>query len=300
MSCCKPGRPSNQRTSYVKPTCSAPYGGAWSAVMRSMPRTPLRLTIASMRPFRWRSGPWGYLANPLLELPSPNCDPTVSCGFRMTRRCHQATSFSTDLFRDFTLCRLFIAEGWDSLSSAGAPRWSIRATRLGCQAALLARETSTAWAVLSTQFAEIAQRHGERWLEVPFEALLTLGDAERAIRDVWDTLIADEGSSLAALLRLAEARYVRWHRWGRLRAGPIGQGCLLRQTHGHPRPPIRPPDSPRGNSRCRLGLAPRNGNLSATAGPAAPAGPRHHPDGRSAALRRLLDRSPRHAGSGPR
>lgn len=116
--------------------------------------------------------------------------------------------FSTDLFRDFTLCRLFIAEGWNNLSSAGAPRWSIRATRLGCQAALIARETSTAWTDLSTQFAEIAQSHGERWLEVPFEALLTVGDAEQAIRDVWDALIADEGSSLATLLRLAEARYV--------------------------------------------------------------------------------------------
>lgn len=125
-------------------------------------------------------------------------DPALSAG----------DEFSTDLFRDFALCRLFIAEGWARLSSAGAPRWSIRATRLGCQVTLLARETSTAWALLSAQFAEIAQGHGERWLEVPFEALLTLGDAEQAIRNVWDTLIADEGSSLATLLRLAEARYV--------------------------------------------------------------------------------------------
>lgn len=116
--------------------------------------------------------------------------------------------FSTDLFRDFALCRLFLAEGWKALASAGAPRWSIRATRLGCQAALLARETSSAWAVLSTEFTQIAQAHGERWLEVPFEALLTLGDAEAAIRELWETLTADDGSSLTTLLRLAEARYV--------------------------------------------------------------------------------------------
>lgn len=137
----------------------------------------------------------------------PN-DPALSAG----------DEFSTDLLRDFALCRLFIAEGWARLSSAGAPRWSIRAARLGCQVALLARETPTAWAVLSTQFAEIAQRHGERWLEVPFEALLTLGDAEQAIRDVWDMLIADEGLSLATLLRLAEARYV---------AGTVGDAFAL-------------------------------------------------------------------------
>lgn len=116
--------------------------------------------------------------------------------------------FSTDLFRDFALCRLFIVEGWQALATARAPRWSIRATRLGCQAALLAQETSSAWNALATQFAQIAYAHGERWSEVPFEALLTLGDAEPAIRELWDTLTADDGSSLATLLRLAEARYV--------------------------------------------------------------------------------------------
>jgi hypothetical protein len=116
--------------------------------------------------------------------------------------------FSTDLFRDFALCRLFLVEGWETLSSASAPRWSIRATRLGCQAALLMEDTSSAWAALSTQFADIAYSYGERWLEIPFEALLTLGDAESAIRELWETLTAEDGSSLATLLRLAEARYV--------------------------------------------------------------------------------------------
>lgn len=116
--------------------------------------------------------------------------------------------FSTDLFRDFALCRLFLTEGWKALASAGAPRWSIRATRLGCQAALLATERSSAWTVLSTEFSQIAQGHGERWLEVPFEALLTLGEAEPAIRELWEPLTANDGSSLATLIRLAEARYV--------------------------------------------------------------------------------------------
>lgn len=116
--------------------------------------------------------------------------------------------FSTDLFRDFALCRLFIVEGWQALVTAGAPRWSIRATRLGCQAALVTPEPN-AWNRLTTQFAQIANEHGERWLEVPFEALLTLGNAELAIRGLWDALTADSGASLATLLRLAEARYVK-------------------------------------------------------------------------------------------
>ncbi len=115
--------------------------------------------------------------------------------------------FSTDLFRDFALCRLFIVEGWQALATAGAPRWSIRATRLGCQAALVTPQPS-AWNALTTQFAQIANEHGERWSEIPFEALLTLGNAEEAIRGLWDALTADDGAALATLLRLAESRYV--------------------------------------------------------------------------------------------
>jgi hypothetical protein len=116
--------------------------------------------------------------------------------------------FSTDLFRDFALCRLFIVEGWQALATAGAPRWAIRATRLGCQAALIAQQTPSAWNALATQFTQISNDHGKRWSEVPFEALLTLGNAEPAIRELWDALTADDGASLATLLRLAEARYV--------------------------------------------------------------------------------------------
>ncbi|MCA1695366.1 MAG: hypothetical protein LC749_11875 [Actinobacteria bacterium] len=116
--------------------------------------------------------------------------------------------FATDLFRDFGLCRLFITHGWEPLASAGAPRWSIRAARLGCQTALLDRSNSGGWASLSTRFSEIASAQGDRWLEVPYEALLTLGDAESAIRELWGTLTENDCAALMTLLRLAEARYV--------------------------------------------------------------------------------------------
>ena len=45
-------------------------------------------------------------------------------------------------------------------------------------------------------------------LEIPYEALLTLGDAESAIRELWSTLLDNNFSGLLTLLRLAEARYV--------------------------------------------------------------------------------------------
>ncbi|MEU7890840.1 hypothetical protein AB0B54_35520 [Microbispora bryophytorum] len=116
--------------------------------------------------------------------------------------------FATDLFRDFALCRLFITHGWEPLASAGAPRWSIRAARLGCQTALIHRSDSSGWASLSTTFSEIANAQGDRWLEVPYEALLTLGDAESAIRELWGTLTENNCAALMTLLRLAETRYV--------------------------------------------------------------------------------------------
>ncbi|WP_344755121.1 hypothetical protein [Leifsonella bigeumensis] len=116
--------------------------------------------------------------------------------------------FATDLFRDFALCRLFITQAWEALSSAGAPRWSIRAARLGCQVALLDPNRVDAWANLSARFGEIASAQGDRWLEVPYEALLTLGDAEPALRELWGTLTDNDSAGLGILLRLAEVRYV--------------------------------------------------------------------------------------------
>lgn len=116
--------------------------------------------------------------------------------------------FATDLFRDFGLCRLFITQGWAPLVTAGAPRWSIRSVRLGCQAALLGSRRLEAWAALSAAFGQIADEHGGRWSEVPYEALLTIGNAEAALRDLWPALAAEQNAGLATLLRLAELRYV--------------------------------------------------------------------------------------------
>jgi len=126
--------------------------------------------------------------------------------------------FGTDLFRDFALCRLFITHGWEPLASAGAPRWSIRAARLGCQTALVDLNSSNAWASLSTRFSEIASAEGDRWLEVPYEALLTLGNAASVIRELWATLTENNCAALGTLLRLAEARYV---------SGTIGDAFAL-------------------------------------------------------------------------
>ncbi|GAB7036126.1 hypothetical protein JCM4914_75870 [Streptomyces platensis subsp. malvinus] len=116
--------------------------------------------------------------------------------------------FATDLIRDFALCRLFLTAGWQPLYTAGAPRWTVRAVRLACQAKLLVGDRAAAWRALRHEFDQLSQAEGERWAEVPIEALLTLGDAQTVIEHVWDELAADDYRGLQTLLRLAHLRYV--------------------------------------------------------------------------------------------
>jgi hypothetical protein len=118
--------------------------------------------------------------------------------------------FSTDLYRDFALCRLFLESGWQPLTGAGSPRWPIRATRLACQARLQTADSGQLaedWAKLVAEFREIAAIHGVRWMEVPYEALLTLGNGRAVLEELWEVL--SEGDSLATLLRLAEVRFTK-------------------------------------------------------------------------------------------
>lgn len=121
----------------------------------------------------------------------------------------QGPDFSTDLYRDFALCRLFLSVGWTPLTESAAPRWTIRAVRLACEARLAnlgGRTRRQVWEELAEEFNAIAAGEGVRWSEVPVEALLTVGDGREAIGELWDVLQRGEG--LDALLRLAASRYV--------------------------------------------------------------------------------------------
>jgi len=117
--------------------------------------------------------------------------------------------FATDLIRDFALARLFLTDGWHSLQGAGAPRWAIRAARLACQA-LFARSgpaTEKARIELQVVFDDLATRYGDRWADIPMEALITLGSAHDALERAWPALTDDDGRGLERLLRLALQRY---------------------------------------------------------------------------------------------
>ena len=119
----------------------------------------------------------------------------------------QGDEFTSDLVRDFALARLLRTEGYGPLVSAGAPRWAIRAARLACQAALAAsgERSEQVLQEQQAQFQQLAAEHGERWAELPLEAMLPLGDAlDRA----WPAISSGACEELATLVRLALQQHV--------------------------------------------------------------------------------------------
>ena len=117
--------------------------------------------------------------------------------------------FAHDEVRRYAVARLFLAG--DSPASrllrAGAPRWSLAAARLACQAWLGRSDASMAplkgrFVALQASFdALVAADHGSRWGDVPGEALLALADSEALLRDAWPELLADDAADGAAGLR---------------------------------------------------------------------------------------------------
>ena len=122
--------------------------------------------------------------------------------------------FGHDEVRRYAVARLLLA-GRDPASrimKAGAPRWSLAAARLACQALLAEPDGSTnplrgRLAALQASFdAIVAGRHGSRWSDVPGEAMLKLANPSAVLRDAWSLLRADDATGLRRLVRLVEQR----------------------------------------------------------------------------------------------
>ena len=122
--------------------------------------------------------------------------------------------FAHDEVRRYAVARLLLASDSPAsrLLEAGAPRWSLSAARLACQAWLGRFGTSTA--PLSGRFVGlqasfdllVAADHGSRWGDVPGESLLTLAHPEALLRDAWSELRANGAAGLRRLARLVDQR----------------------------------------------------------------------------------------------
>ena len=165
--------------------------------------------------------------------------------------------FAHDEVRRYAVARLLLTadDPAHRLRNAGAPRWSLAAARLACQAWLGQPETSRP---LKGRFANqqasfnalVAEGHGSRWGDVPSEALLALADAEPLLRDAWPQLLADDKAGLRRLVRVIHQRHSDENRgvdvvaaapiitlllemsapW---RVSPYVQGLFRNWLHGH-------------------------------------------------------------------
>lgn len=117
--------------------------------------------------------------------------------------------FATDLIRDFALARLFITRGWAPLQEAGAPRWALRAARLACQAKIAnaGSETEAALIELQRNLDTLASDYGDRWSDLPLEALITLGSPNDGLALAWPALADADGAGIKRLQRLVLQRY---------------------------------------------------------------------------------------------
>lgn len=122
--------------------------------------------------------------------------------------------FAHDEVRRYAVARLLLAAGdpTSKLIAAGVPRWSLGAARLACQVLLAGPDKPVnrlqgRLARLQRVFDDLVSAgHGERWGDVPGEALLTLGDSGPVLRDAWPKLRAEPGTGLRRLCRLVDQR----------------------------------------------------------------------------------------------
>ena len=122
--------------------------------------------------------------------------------------------FAHDELRRYAVARLMLAAGdaTSKLVGAGVPRWALGAARLACQAVLVGSNSPSnpllgRFAYLQTAFDDLVKNgYGDRWGDVPGEALLTLGDPDPVLQDAWVELCAEPGAGLQRLTRLVDQR----------------------------------------------------------------------------------------------
>ena len=123
--------------------------------------------------------------------------------------------FAHDEVRRYSVARLLLLERdpAKSILRAEAPRWTLGAARLACQALLQEPDGATSplrgrFDALQTSFDALIQAgHGSRWGDVPSEALISLADPSEVLRDAWGGLRSNDDAGLKRLVRLVGQRH---------------------------------------------------------------------------------------------
>jgi hypothetical protein len=137
--------------------------------------------------------------------------------------------FKHDLLRAYSVARFLLTECdlAAALMTIGAPRLALASARLACEIVLTAPEEPVnpragRYTRLQAGFDAIANAgKGERWSDVPAEALLGVPDGAQLLKDAWPTLLDNRAHGLARLIRILHVRYQRTGILDRIIAEPV-------------------------------------------------------------------------------
>jgi hypothetical protein len=116
--------------------------------------------------------------------------------------------FASDLVRDFATTQLLLTDGFGALHSGDDRRWALRAAILASQVRFAhapGGDTERVRAELHDAFDRTAAAFGDRWKDVPLEAMITSRNAREMCARAWVAL-RTEGRT-AHLIRIANQRY---------------------------------------------------------------------------------------------
>lgn len=126
-------------------------------------------------------------------------------------------AFKHDLLRAYSVARWLLTERdlAAALTTIGVPRWTLPSARLACEIVLSAPDEPAypragRYVRLQTGFDVIADAGGgERWSDIPVEALLVVPDGAELLKDAWPTLLDNKAHGLARLIRILHRRHQR-------------------------------------------------------------------------------------------
>lgn len=124
-------------------------------------------------------------------------------------------TFAHELVRTYATARVLLSvdDLVEELLRCDAPRWALPAVRLAIQI-ILARPNE-ADAPLEGRFVRlqtavdriVAAGHGDRWADLPSEAVLSLPGAAVILNDAWPALIERDAAGVKRLLRVIQQRH---------------------------------------------------------------------------------------------
>jgi hypothetical protein len=166
---------------------------------------------------------------------STSLDPAALTGLqhdvllRRADRWQVLPTFAHDLLRTYAVARvlLLVDDPVAELLARGAPRWALPAARLAIQVLLAAPDSPDS--PLAGRFLRVQHSvdrlpesgHGNRWADLPTEALLTLPNAQEILADAWPALVDGDAEGLRRLLRVIQQRHGRAGFVDRLIAEPV-------------------------------------------------------------------------------